>query len=84
MIKEDKRKANVLGNMAIFCVRYALGRKTSADMACTTSLKFWWDEIPENQQKIILEEIESEKNLIGHDSWLWDDFVKWVNEHELS
>ncbi len=76
IVGSDKRDLNVLGNMAIFCVRYSLPRKTSADMACTTSLKAWWKHIPETQRKMIVEEIEAEKSLYGNDPFLWNDFLE--------
>ncbi len=72
----DMRDYNALGNMAIFCVRYSLSRRTSADMACTSSLRIWWPHIHDNHRKMILETIESEKDLVGQDPFLWDSFLK--------
>ena len=74
-------KRNNLGNAFVFMVRYALPRKTSADMATTTALKWWWDEIPETHRKIIIEEIEGGKALYGNDPFLWDDFLKWAESN---
>lgn len=74
----DKRRKNTLGNAFIFITRYTLPRKTSADMAATTALKLWWEEIPPTHKKIILDKIESEKGLWDHDPWLWDEFVEWT------
>jgi hypothetical protein len=75
-------KKNNLGNAFIFMVRYALPRKTSADMATTTALRWWWEEIPQAHKKIILEEIRDGKDLYGNDPFLWDDFLKWVESAE--
>ncbi len=47
--------------------RYALPRKTSADMSTTTALKLWWEDILSTHKKIIQGEIESEKGLGDHD-----------------
>ena len=71
-----QNRLNSLGNAFIFMVRYALPRKTSADMATVTALRAWWDDIPETHKKIILDEIENEKGLWDNDTWLWDEFLK--------
>jgi hypothetical protein len=75
-------KRNNLGNAFVFMVRYALPRKTSADMATTTALRWWWDEIPEVHRQRIIAEIEECKDLYGNDPFLWDDFLKWVETAE--
>ena len=71
------RAKNHLGNAFIFMVRYALPRKTAADMATTSALRVWWKDIPSTQKNIILEEIKREKDLRDHDPWLWDEFLEW-------
>jgi len=70
-------KNNHLGNAFIFMVRYALPRKTSADMATVSALKSWWSDIPEAHRKIIIDEIKSEKDLYENDPFLWDEFLEW-------
>jgi hypothetical protein len=75
-------KRNNLGNAFAFMVRYALPRKTSADMATTTALRWWWDEIPAVHRQRIIAEIEEGKDLYGNDPFLWDDFLKWVETAE--
>lgn len=77
----NKIKQNNLGNAFVFMVRYALPRKTSADMATATALKWWWSELPETHRKIIIEEIEGGKDLYGNDPFLWDDFLKWAESN---
>ena len=72
---------NQMGNAFIFMVRYALPRKTSADMATNTALKSWWKHIPVTHRRTILQEMESEKGMWDNDTWLWDDFLKWEKEN---
>ncbi len=79
----EVHKLNQLGNAFVFMVRYALPRKTSADMATVTALKSWWKEIPATHKKMILQEMESEKGLWGNDSWLWDEFLEWERKNRL-
>lgn len=79
-ITVNTHKLNQLGNAFIFMVRYALPRKTSADMATVTALKSWWSDIPETHKKIILSEMESEKGMWDNDTWLWDEFLEWVKK----
>ena len=71
-----KNKLNNLGNAFIFMVRYALPRKTSADMATVTALRAWWDDIPETHKKIILSDITAGKGLWENDTLIWDEFLK--------
>lgn len=73
-------KENHLGNAFIFMVRYALPRTTSADMATTSALKVYWEDIPDNHKKMIIEHIEVEKDMYGKDPFIWNDFLKWVND----
>jgi len=80
----NKMKQNHLGNAFIFMARYALPRKTSADMATTAALRIYWSQIPETHKKRILEEIENTKDLYPeHDPWLWDEFVKDVKSGKV-
>ena len=73
-------KNNHLGNAFIFMVRYATARNTSADMATTTALKVWWEDIPNTHKHIIIEEIASGKDLYGYDAWIWNEFLKWATK----
>ena len=77
----DKQyKANQLGNMALFAVRYAIPRNTSADMAIMTALKSWWSDIPTTHRKQIEDTIKSEKGLYGNDAWIWNELLEWIEE----
>lgn len=76
---QDINKRHYLGNAFVFMVRYSLPRKTSADMATTSALKVYWEEIPGSHKKMILEHIRDEKGFYGKDPFIWDDFLKWVD-----
>lgn len=65
-----------LDTFALFSVRYALPRNTSADFAVTSSLTQMWDQLSAGVQKQIIEEITSEKDLYGYDAWLWNKFLE--------
>ena len=80
VIEVEPRDLNMLGNLAIFSVRYSLPRNTSADMACTMALASWWKFIPDNDKRMILETIESEKDLYGYDPFLWNEFLQNVKD----
>jgi len=73
-------KQHSLNTLALFAVRYALPRNTSADFATTASLKQWWPKISKRVQEQIINEIESEKDLYGNNPWLWDDFLTWTKK----
>ncbi len=68
--------SNNINTLALFSVRYAIARNTSADFATVSALHEYWDQISPNVQKQILEEIESEKGLYGNSTHLWDLFLK--------
>ena len=72
----SKQKRNHLDTLALFATRYAIPRRTSADMAVTSALRVWWDDISPKVQKMILGEISSECRLYDNDPWLWDEFLK--------
>jgi hypothetical protein len=50
----------LIGNVYIFAVRYAMGRKTGAGLAVAYALKDGWENISELTKKQILKEIEEE------------------------
>lgn len=65
-----------LDTLALFAVRYALPRNTSADFAVTSSLDKIWEDLSHGVRKQILETITSEKDLYDYNPWLWDKFLK--------
>lgn len=80
----NKNQQNHIGNALIFMCRYAYARNTSADMACNSALKSLWEFVPDNQKRIIIEEIKTEVELgnIANNPFLWNDFLKWVETKE--
>lgn len=82
--KELMQQRNHMGNAFIFMVRYALSRKTSADMATVSALRSNWDIIPSIHRDIILKEIESELNLFDEDPWLWQGFINDIKSGKLT
>jgi len=88
----DQTSLDHLGNALIFMVRYAVGRKTAADIATTSALKNFWDILPEVTRCRIVDEIQDGIKVekiaeeVGikpaHDSWVWDEFIAWVNKKD--
>jgi len=74
-------KQHGLNTLALFAVRYALPRQTSADFATISALKHWWPDISERVQKQVISEINDEKDIHHDNPWLWNDFLKWIDEH---
>lgn len=68
---------NHIGNALLFMCRYSYNRKTSADMASVSALKALWELIPENQRRLIIDEIKTEIEVIDNDIFLWTDFLNW-------
>jgi len=82
--KEFMSSRNHLGNSFIFMVRYALTRKTSADMATVSALRSNWNNIPCLHRDIILKELRSELELrTEEDDWLWDGFISDIDNGKL-
>lgn len=76
------QQQNHIGNALIFMCRYSFHRKTSADMATNSALKSLWEYLDRGHQNIIIDEIESELDVID-DNWLWKDFLKWEKSNEV-
>lgn len=77
-----KQQQDHIGNSLIFMCRYALGRKTSADMACFNAIKNLWEFVPKQQRKIIKEEILSETQDLNAYFSLWREIVEFIEEQE--
>ena len=77
----DSNQQNHLGNALTFMCRYSYSRKTSADMACNSALKSLWEFLPDNKRRMIVEEVEDNKDLV--DPTLWDDFLKWESKNRI-
>ena len=71
--------SNAIATALLFGFRYSFHRKTSADMAITSSAIVLWDDVPEQWQKKIIDEIETELPVLpdGH-KWLYEEFLKKV------
>ena len=67
---------NGINTLAIFAIRYAIARNTSADFATVNALNEYWNDISIGTQIQILKEIESEKGMCGNDTTYWDEFLK--------
>lgn len=69
---------NHISNALLFMCRYSYHRKTSADMASVSALKALWEFVPDNQRRLIIDEIKTEIEVIDNDTFLWVDFLKWA------
>jgi len=77
----DKNQKNHLSNALMFMCRYSFPRKTRADMACNMALKSLWEFLPDDRRRMIVNEIECNKDLV--DPTLWDDFLKWESKNRI-
>ena len=77
----NKNQQNHISNALMFMCRYSYHRKTSADMASVSALKALWEFVPDNQRRLIINEIETEIEVIDSDTFLWTDFLKWAENY---
>ena len=77
----NKNQQNHISNALMFMCRYSYHRKTSADMASVSALKALREFVPENQRRLIINEIETEVKVIDNDTFLWTDFLKWAENY---
>ena len=64
--------------LIICTVRYCLGRQTYAIREINTLLKRHWDDIPRNDRKVILKDIQEhrhDKGFCSIDEKLWDEIL---------
>ena len=69
---------NHISNALMFMCRYSYHRKTSADMASVSALKSLWEFVPDNQRRLIIDEIKTEIEVIDNDTFFFFFFLKWA------
>ena len=50
-------------------------------MASVSALKALWEFVPDNQRRLIIDEIKTEIEVVDSDTFLWTDFLKWAENY---